>query len=127
MAKPELTGKQEKFVQNYLINGFNASKAALDAGYSKKTAFRIGQENLQKPAIRAAIEAEKAKSAKKHNITRERIVKMILDVAENGEHEANRLKALDMLGKHTGIYEIDNSQSKPDALQSITVQFVNAD
>ena len=126
VKKDPLTPKQRKFVQNYLINGGNATKAALDAGYSKKTAYASGKENLHKPLIAAAIDAEKAKSAKKYNITRERVVEMILDVAENGEHEANRLKAIDMLGKYTGIYEIDNAQQKPDAVQSLTKVYVNA-
>ncbi len=43
----------------YIETG-NASEAARRAGYSKKTAFRMGQENLQKPAISQAI-AERLK------------------------------------------------------------------
>jgi phage terminase small subunit len=50
-----LTTKQQKFVDSYVESG-NATKAALDAGYSKKTARVIGQENLLKPALKSAIE-----------------------------------------------------------------------
>lgn len=50
-----LTRKQQIFVIEYL-NCWNASEAARRAGYSKKTAGRIGQENLQKPEITAEIE-----------------------------------------------------------------------
>lgn len=50
-----LKGKQKAFVDHYLANGFNATKAALAAGYSEKTARSIGQENLTKPDIAAAI------------------------------------------------------------------------
>ena len=52
----KLTEKQKRFVDAYIETG-NASEAARRAGYSSKTAFRIGQENLQKPAIRQAIES----------------------------------------------------------------------
>ncbi|MFC4075232.1 terminase small subunit [Salinithrix halophila] len=48
MAK--LTPKQKAFADYYIETG-NASEAARRAGYSEKTAHRIGQENMQKPAI----------------------------------------------------------------------------
>ncbi len=51
----DLTPKQRLFVTAYLANGFNATKAAKEAGYSEKTAYSIGAENLTKPVIAAAI------------------------------------------------------------------------
>ena len=50
-----MTPKQKLFVANYLANGFNASKASRDAGYSPRTAAASGLENLEKPIIAAAI------------------------------------------------------------------------
>jgi phage terminase small subunit len=50
-----LNRRQEEFVTEYL-NCWNASEAARRAGYSLKTAGKIGQENLQKPEIVAEIE-----------------------------------------------------------------------
>jgi phage terminase small subunit len=52
-----LTGKQQAFVLAYVSNGFNATQAALTAGYSEKTAYSIGSENLKKPDIKQAIES----------------------------------------------------------------------
>lgn len=46
----KLTAKQEKFCYEYVLH-LNASKAALNAGYSPKTAPFIGAENLKKPQI----------------------------------------------------------------------------
>lgn len=51
-----LTPKQAAFVQEYLIDR-NATQAAIRAGYSRKTARQIGDENLSKPDIRIAIDA----------------------------------------------------------------------
>ena len=56
----ELTKKQKRFVQEYLID-LNATAAARRAGYSEKTARCIGNENLTKPAIKAEIDRELAK------------------------------------------------------------------
>jgi phage terminase small subunit len=52
--KDELNEKQRLFVIEYLKD-FNATQAAINAGYSKKTARSIGQENLTKPDIQAEI------------------------------------------------------------------------
>ena len=48
-----MTPKQEIFVREYAID-LNATQAAIRAGYSEKTAYSIGQENLKKPEIAAA-------------------------------------------------------------------------
>lgn len=50
-----LTQKQEMFCVKYFELG-NATEAAVQAGYSPKTAYSIGNENLKKPEIRARIQ-----------------------------------------------------------------------
>lgn len=50
-----LTAKQKRFVEEYLID-LNATQAAIRAGYSPNTAYSIGNENLNKPEIRARID-----------------------------------------------------------------------
>lgn len=57
--KDGLTAKQQAFVREYLCD-FNATQAAIRSGYSKRTAYSIGQENLMKPVIIAAIAAGQA-------------------------------------------------------------------
>lgn len=49
-----LTDKQKAFIEEYFID-FNATQAALRAGYSENTARSIGSENLSKPDIAKAI------------------------------------------------------------------------
>lgn len=51
-----MNNKQRIFVDEYL-KCFNATKAALLAGYSEKTAYSIGQENLKKPEIKKEVDA----------------------------------------------------------------------
>ncbi len=66
----KLTEKQKLFVQNFLIS-FNATQSAIDAGYSKKTAYSIGCENLKKPDIVAYLKKAQEKTSKKLEVTRE--------------------------------------------------------
>ena len=54
---PKLNKKQQRFVTEYLID-LNSTQAAIRAGYSTKTAYSIGQENLKKPEIKTAIETQ---------------------------------------------------------------------
>lgn len=59
MPKPPrgetLTDKQRRFVEQY-VKDFNATQAAIRAGYSKRTAESIGKENLLKPLIKARLD-----------------------------------------------------------------------
>jgi len=50
-----MTKKMKVFCEEY-VKHWNATKAALNAGYSKKTAYSIGHENLKKPEIVQHIE-----------------------------------------------------------------------
>jgi phage terminase small subunit len=52
----KLTEKQKRFIDYYIETG-NKTEAAKRAGYSEKTAASIGDENLRKPVIKAAITA----------------------------------------------------------------------
>ena len=52
-----MTPRQRKFCDEYLISG-NATDAAIKAGYSPKTAYSMGNENLNKPELKAYIETE---------------------------------------------------------------------
>jgi phage terminase small subunit len=51
----KLTEKQKRFADEYIKLG-NATQAAIKAGYSNKTANRIGAENLSKLVIRDYID-----------------------------------------------------------------------
>lgn len=116
-----LTPKQRRFADEYIANGFNATQAAKDAGYSKKTAYSIGNENLSKPEIveyiRERTEAiEKARIADGDEVLRFLTSVMRGEAPEttilkNGfkfiEHEyvdqKNQLRAAEMLAKCHGL------------------------
>lgn len=54
VAASELTEKQQRFVDEYLVD-LNGTQAAIRAGYSPKTAHVIASENIRKPYLAAAI------------------------------------------------------------------------
>ena len=64
----KLTGKQQRFVDEYLID-MNATQSAIRAGYSAKTAHSIGEENLRKPAVASALNEALSKRSQETKIT----------------------------------------------------------
>lgn len=119
----KLTAKQQRFVDEYLID-LNATQAAIRAGYSEKTAKDIGCENLAKPNISAVIEdaLDAIHSAKVADATE---VMEYLTGVMRGEHTEKvpilcgdgcqcltdkdvgakeRLKAAELIGKRYGIF-----------------------
>lgn len=77
---PTLTPKQQAFVNEYLID-LNATQAAIRAGYSEKTAYSIGQENLNKPEIQESIQAAMDKRAKRTEVTADRVIRELAKLA----------------------------------------------
>ncbi|UTY50438.1 terminase small subunit [Sinorhizobium fredii] len=75
----ELTPKQRAFVREYLID-LNATQAAIRAGYSEKTAYSIGEENLRKPEIAAAIQSAMDLRAKRTEITADRVLQELAKI-----------------------------------------------
>lgn len=75
-----MTKKQKRFVQEYLID-LNATQAAIRAGYSPDTAGSIGNENLKKPEIKAAIDKAEAERSKRTGINQDRVLQEIAKLA----------------------------------------------
>lgn len=78
MAK--LTPKQERFVQEYLVD-LNATQAAIRSGYSAKTAQRIATENLSKPVLRAKIDELRQVQQDRTAVTVDWIIEKLANIA----------------------------------------------
>lgn len=74
-----LTDKQQRFVDEYLID-LNATQAAIRAGYSEKTAAAIGAENLIKPNIQNAIQEAQAKRQEQTQIDAAYVLKRLVEI-----------------------------------------------
>ena len=141
-----MTGKQNRFVEEYLID-LNATQAAIRAGYSPKTANEQGARLLANASIRAAVDKAEAERSRRTGINQDRVIREIaklaflnpVDVIDMDEAtvkgEAHRddtaciasvkvktiptddgaiterevktydkLKALELLGKHLGMF-----------------------
>lgn len=103
----KLTEKQKRFVRAYKTNGNNATKAALSAGYSKKTAYSQGQRLLKNVEIKKALGLEEEKLKQKYEYTVEKLIEE-LEIAQNAAINAGNLtaylKAVELKGKAFGLF-----------------------
>ncbi len=97
-----LTTKQRKFIEAY---SGNATEAALIAGYSKKTAYAIGQENLKKPEIQNAIKQRENEVISELIAVRdERLQFWTKIMRDDLQDMKDRLRASELLGKASGDF-----------------------
>lgn len=80
-SKRELPPRQKDFISLYLANGFNAKKAAIGAGYSKRTAESQGSRLLKSRRVKAEIAARTKQRLAKREITAERVLDEIAKLA----------------------------------------------
>lgn len=145
VAEKKLTAKQQRFCDEYLID-LNATQAAIRAGYSKKTAGRIGTENVQKPVIKAYIAKRMAEKKSQVIADQDEVLRYLTSVLrgetrssvvvvenigdfsskaremEKAPDEKERLKAAELLGKRYGIYT-DRVEQQVDMELNITVDY----
>lgn len=130
----ELTPKQQRFVEEYLVD-LNATQAAIRAGYSAKTAQEQSARLFSNVMVQQAIQTQRTKVA-------ERTMRTVADVmADIGRVRANAmqpvvdpetgiegmlshkeaLKALELEGKHLGAFteRIEHSGPGGSAIPTI--------
>lgn len=116
-----LTEKQKRFVEEYLVD-LNATQAAIRAGYSVKTAKSIGQENLTKPDIQAAIQEAKNNRSQRVEITQDRVLQEYARLAFFDPR-----KLFDDEGKPLNISELDDDTAAALAGLDVLEEYENAD
>lgn len=122
MKKKKLTQKQELFCLEYVID-FNATQAAIRAGYSKKTANVIGPENLAKPCIMNRVKELTEPIEQKPKDLRQRIIDELVSIAfADASDFFEEIKVEDEEGKVTHSYR----QIRPDVLDSPHIAAIQA-
>ncbi len=79
MATKNLCPKQQRFVEEYLLD-LNATQAAVRAGYSKKTARAIASENLAKPNIQEAVAKAKQERSEATKVDAKWVLKQAVEL-----------------------------------------------
>jgi len=106
----KLNQRQLAFIQEYLVCG-NATKSAIKAGYSKKTAYSQGQRMLKNVEVKKAIAKAQQKTAERNEITLDEVVGNARELVKRGL-EPDPVMQFDHEKKEmveTGEYKYDSS------------------
>lgn len=116
----KLNARQRLFVKAYLINR-NATQAAITAGYSAHSAQQNSSDLLLNPVVKAEIEKGISQLEDKLEATAERTIREIARIAHLNlsdldlkKYSHNKLKALELLGKHFKLFTEKHEHSGPN-------------
>ena len=115
----KLTVKQLKFIESYIVSG-NATQAAIEAGYSRRTAYKTGSENLKKPQLLKKLE-KRTEEIRDEKIVDQREIMEFISATQRGEIRevvvtpggakvevpakiSDRLKAAELMGKRYAMW-----------------------
>lgn len=128
----KLTPKQQAFADYYIETG-NATEAARRAGYSEKTAYSIGNENLKKPEVSEYISSRMAEQSKKRVADANEVIEFYTAVMRGEKKDqfgldaslSDRLKAADSLMKRYAVGSEKNKDTLAK-LDGLLKEFQNA-
>lgn len=133
----ELNEQQKEFCRQYIASkDFNQTQAAINAGYSAKTAYSIGNRLLKNVEVQKYIDKLKQKRVQRVEISQDDVLKDLIEIKDRcmqakpvlfmgmqvQDDEGNNLwkfdakgatKALELIGKHIGFFMEDNKQKQP--------------
>ena len=120
-----LNERQKAFADYYIQTG-NATESAIKAGYSEKTAYSIGNENLKKPEISAYISERMAEQGEKRVADANEVIEFYTSVMRGEVKDqfgldaslSDRLKAGDALMKrYNAIKETESKNTFNEGMQ----------
>lgn len=125
--KSNLTLKQSRFIDEYLVDG-NATRAFIAAGYSSKLAHTNANKLLHNTTIKAEIERRRAETASKLEITREGLLNDLMDIAKDNKKNfpPSAIKAIEVILKAQGWDkpQDDSDDDNDDSISEITINII---
>lgn len=150
MSENELTARQARFVEEYLVD-LNATQAAIRAGYSERTAESQGSRLLRNVKVAAVLDARREARVERTKVDQEYVIETLQEVVERcmqrepvmvrrgrnvvhlvddeGRHvwrfdARNAVAALNLLAKHTGGFtdrhEVTGKDGGPIQVEEMT-------
>ena len=111
-----LKPKEERFCQEYVID-YNGTKAAIRAGYKVSDAANRATRLLKKAEVSARVHELEKEMAERLALSQDYVVLQLMrrynECIEQNDNK-NALKALELMGKHLGMFEKGKSGDGKD-------------
>jgi hypothetical protein len=123
---PQLTARQTRFVEEYIVSG-NAAAAARAAGYGERSAKVTACRMLTKANLKTAIAAKKHAVAADFELRRENIIGAIMQaiaMAKEQQSPSTMISGLVQIAKLCGFYDpatlaAEKRRQQPDGSENI--------
>lgn len=124
-----LTPKRQAFIHEYLVD-LCGTQAAIRAGYSPRTANRTATVLLSNTVIQKRIQELMTERAERTDLKADTVIDELKtvafvplhEIAEKGGSWAVKVRALELLMKHLGMFEKDESQQEKDIVITVDIE-----
>jgi phage terminase small subunit len=122
-----MNSRQQAFVEAYCCNGFNATQAAITAGYSERSSEMTGSRLMSNDKVSAAVDKLKSKGAERALVTIEDVVRGFLKEAKGEQDDTTspaRNAAWKELSNYTGGFDANVRKVALDTDVVFNMQFM---
>ena len=132
-ASPNLTFKQQRFIEEYHVDG-NGSQAVLRAGYQSKHPAEMAYGLLRNTKVKHTLQDAQNARSQRLQMQVDSTVKQYIELKDKALEACDyqtSLRALNQLAKHLKIFEhyhatplLDAIEQDPDNLEELVDQFL---
>jgi phage terminase small subunit len=105
--------KQMKFCVEYLVD-YDHAKAAERSGYTGDNLIKIGQRLLKHPLVKEEITKRQNARSERLELKADEILTRLLRLANEAEKDSDKIRSLELLGKHLAMWRDRQEISGPD-------------
>ena len=112
-SKP--TANQLRFVDEY-VKDLDGPRAAERAGYKTKNVYKLARDLIVHPLLKPLIEERLKEKRERMVVEEDYIIQGLMRIARDNEETSpqNAIRALELLGKHLGLFKERTEISGPD-------------
>ena len=122
-----MTERQRRFCEIYAVN-LNATAAAVEAGYSRRTARSIGAENLTKPEIKDYLKSLHEEGGTARIATIAEVKELWTAILRDKEAKyADRIRAGELLAKSAGVFVNAGNGDEKNAVSRVVIYLPERD
>jgi phage terminase small subunit len=120
-----ITAQKQRFVEAYLISS-NATKAAIEAGYSERTASAQASRMLKEGAIQDAIQDARHAASERNKVTVDHLIGELEAARQIAKDERNASGMISATMGKAKILGLDKPSDKVEQPKEMTITVVRA-
>lgn len=119
-----LTDQQDRFCQEYVANGGNATQAYIKAGYATDGAEQNASRLMTKDKVQERIKELQTSVAERLGITQEYLLGHLKDIIDNPTNSnKDRLRAVELAGKGLAMW-VEKTENKNNNTGDVTAKVI---